>query len=84
MIFTSHHTNNISTVVNASSGGSFKSHSIENLRDGSREIIFTYSGVNLLTVTFEDGQTKDVKIRDIAKGDELQAPFGSLRRSFFF
>ena len=51
VIFTSHHTNNISTVVNASSGGSFKSHSIENLRDGSREIIFTYSGVNLVTVS---------------------------------
>ena len=84
VIFISHHTNNISTVVNASRGGSFKSHSVENLRDGSREIIFTYSGVNLVTVTFEDGQTKDVRIADIPKGNELQAPFESLRRSFSF
>jgi hypothetical protein len=84
VIFISHHTNRISTVVNPSRTGTFQSHSVQNLIDGSRELVFRYSGISQLDITFEDRQTKSITIADISKGNELQAPFASLRRSFSF
>ena len=73
-------------VISLSPSGSIRitSDSRQVLRDGTNEIIQTYTGSGDLTVTFNNKATTQISIVEPSSGEALPAPFGSLQRSFSF